>query len=109
MTNTEILILKTAERIVTEERKFGARLTIADDIEHALELVLQRHFDILIIDNEIPSLDKTRMKLLSSFHLNELIVLENNMDDKNFESAIAQGIRNKTLKNFGQFELHEKN
>ncbi len=107
--NTQILILKSTSKTVTPERKYGVNVTITDDIEDALLMVLQRYFDILIIDNELESMDKTRMKLLSGFHLPDLIVSETGAEDTDFSKEIADAIRNKTIKNFGQFELHEKN
>lgn len=109
MVNTQILILKTKDKTVTEERKYGAQLNITDDIERALHLVLQQHFDILIMDCELSQIDKTRVRLLAGFHIPDLITIENQDDDKDFSKAVAQGIRLKTLKNFEQVELHEKN
>lgn len=109
MTNTEVLIVKTLDKEITTERKYGIGLTHTDDVEIALNYVLQRHFDILILDTALPSLEKTRMTLLSHFHLPELIVVESAADDTDFTKSIHEGLRKKTLKNLGNMEWHEQN
>jgi hypothetical protein len=109
MTNTEVLIVKTPNKEITAERKYGIGITHSDDVEIALNYVFQRHFDILILDEALPSLEKTRMTLLSNFHLPELIVVESAVDDIDFTKSINEGLRKKTLKNLGHMEWHEKN
>ncbi|HEY8405088.1 MAG TPA: hypothetical protein VIK71_10805 [Flavobacteriales bacterium] len=109
MNNTEILIVKTQDRNVTNERKYGIAITNTDDVETALNYVLQRHFDVLILDDELPAIEKTRMTLLSNFHLPQLIVLVSKVDDKDFAQSIHEGIRKKTLRNLGHIEWHEQN
>ncbi len=109
MNHTSIIIITKPNQTIIDQQKKGIFITHQTEIEHGIIKLIERPFDIVIIDFAMDSESKARIRAIANYIDNETILLENNSDDIHYTQTIAKAIQHKMVRKFAHIQIQEKN
>lgn len=108
MNNTEILII-TNEPYQGNNFSEVNKTTFVSSVEYAIELMYQRAFDIIVMENAIDEELKKKVRTLNGLKNDETIIIEYTSVDADYSEALRKARNKKSMRNFGHMEFHEQN
>jgi len=108
MNNTEILII-TKEPYKGNNLNEANKTTFVSSVEYAIELMYQRAYDIIVLDNALDEDLKSKVRTLNGLKNDETIIIESVSGDEDYGEALDKATNKKAMRNFGHMEFHEQN